>query len=190
MPVQGSRIGRADTGLIPDFQKIATPQLQEAELRGRGLHSFLFLGGRGAHQAVQIREAGGGGVLGIGELCALLFREVIHRRVGDETEGFSLLIIPVALVLHVLLDGEEEIPAEKLDLRRRAEVLDPLDDLVQDLAEAALRKPDVALVKPPGRGRDRVDQHGPLLEKSLLVVRVKLLPDSVQVVFDQVGVSH
>ncbi len=89
-------------------------------------------------------------------------------------------------MLHVLLDRIQKVSAEILNFPGGTEVLNPLDYLIKDLAQAALWKPDTALVEPVGRCCDRPDQERALLKESLLVVRVELLPDAMQVVFDEI----
>ena len=76
----------------PDFSEIATPPITRTELRGKSLGALLFVGGGGAHEAVEVCEAGGGGVVGVCEAGALFFGEDFEGGVGDGLDEDGALL--------------------------------------------------------------------------------------------------
>ena len=92
---------------------------------------FLFYPS-GVDQPVERGELCGGSVFGGVEFTDLLFREVFDGCIYDFTEGFSFFVVSVALVLHVILDGFQEVGAEESDFSGITVVHDPSQDSYKD----------------------------------------------------------
>lgn len=113
-----------------------------------------------------------------------------HGLVEDGAEGFALFVVIRAVVAHVELDAMEEVAAEVFDFCRVAMVLDASDDAGEDFAVSGLGNPDALVLQPCGRVGDRLDQHRTLLKECLRIVRIELVPQHVQEVFDDILRTH